>query len=472
MQLKVLSNLAFLAMLIAPAVEAQLDVCAGTGRPGATLLYPYFGIDLDDPNAEKTLISIKNASPDPALAHVVLWSNCGLPVLDFDLYLARGAIRSIDLSSVVAFGQLPSSGPAKDDENSFPGCTVPLSLPVLDKPALTRLQARLVGEPDPVDGLCYAEAEGETRLATGYVTVDVVKGCSESIHTPYDDGYFAADDSALASDDNILWGDFYFIDDTQDSAQGFAAVTLLAGDEMVGTDGRSFYGLGDRRQPLPQVHVTRFFNGGAFTGGTDLLLWLDLRGPTEPMTCLGRCRSARYLHLQELPEAGGEPQTAFFRVVTKITQRLRVGKDVPVSSIVGSLKACNVPVQSWVLPIHRATGRFSVGTDALHLCRSDLPSAKPTEEVGQWLLDRIAALECEPKSSAPAEVWRYTYQGQVVYYLPVYACCDHFSELYDEAGELVCFPSGGVGGHGDGQCPDFFSARGDETLIWRDSRTF
>lgn len=465
MSFKVVSSLAILTVLLVPAAGAQLDSCAGTGRPGATLLFPYFGVDLDNANAEKTLISIKNASPDPKLAHVVLWSNCGLPVLDFDVYLERYALRSIDLGNVVALGMLPSWEPAGDDAGLSLGCKFPL--PPLDGPALARLQARLVGEPDPVDGLCYAEAAGKKGLATGYVTVDAVKSCSEGSRTPWDEGYF----DGLASDDNVLWGDFYFVSNAESSAQGFEAVTLLAGDEVV-ADGRSFYGLGDRRQPLPDVHVTRFLNGGAFTGGTELLLWLDIPRGTEPGPCTGQCPSVRYLHFQELSEAGGEPQTAEVREITKVTERLRVGKDIPVSTLGGSLEACNTQIQSWVLPIYSASGRFSVGTNAMHLCRSDLPLTKPTEEVGRPILDVIASLECEPKGFAPAEVWRYTYKGQVVYFIPVHDCCDYFSELYDEAGKLVCYPDGGIGGGGDGQCPDFLTERTDATLIWQDPRSF
>ncbi len=53
------------------------------------------------------------------------------------------------------------------------------------------------------------------------------------------------------------------------------------------------------------------------------------------------------------------------------------------------------------------------------------------------------------------EISSYLYQGDTVY-LFVPPCCDRFSELYTSTGSLICHPSGGITGKGDGQCPDFF----------------
>src|SRR5262249_21404880 len=51
--------------------------------PAATLLLPYFQVDLNNPNGVTTLFSIANASPDPQLAHVVIWSDLSVHVIDF-----------------------------------------------------------------------------------------------------------------------------------------------------------------------------------------------------------------------------------------------------------------------------------------------------------------------------------------------------------------------------------------------------
>ncbi|MBU1099231.1 MAG: hypothetical protein KKA84_02420 [Bacteroidetes bacterium] len=81
----------------------------------------------------------------------------------------------------------------------------------------------------------------------------------------------------------------------------------------------------------------------------------------------------------------------------------------------------------------------------------------------------ISEYQNQPVGNPPQSIWQYTYEGQLVYYVPP-QCCDQFSVLYDKEGDYICAPDGGITGRGDGQCPDFFSDRKNEKLIWRDSR--
>jgi hypothetical protein len=81
----------------------------------------------------------------------------------------------------------------------------------------------------------------------------------------------------------------------------------------------------------------------------------------------------------------------------------------------------------------------------------------------------IHELESQPVANPPAYVARYDYAGRVVYYVPP-RCCDIFGNLYDAAGQIICHPDGGLAGRGDGRCPDFFSRRSNEIIIWRDPR--
>ena len=70
---------------------------------------------------------------------------------------------------------------------------------------------------------------------------------------------------------------------------------------------------------------------------------------------------------------------------------------------------------------------------------------------------------------APEEVWRYRFEGQIVYYVPP-KCCEIPSTLYDENGARICSPDGGLTGTGDGACPTFFRNRDNGVLIWEKKR--
>ena len=66
----------------------------------------------------------------------------------------------------------------------------------------------------------------------------------------------------------------------------------------------------------------------------------------------------------------------------------------------------------------------------------------------------------------PIEVWRYQLDGKAVYLL-IPDCCDQFIKLFDSNYLLICSPSGGFSGHGDGLCPDFYQNSTDKELIWK-----
>ena len=116
---------------------------------------------------------------------------------------------------------------------------------------------------------------------------------------------------------------------------------------------------------------------------------------------------------------------------------------------------------------------------------SDRPAATPTptpsapgEAVSptivsaglpSWLDRMLRELESQPSANPPLTITRYEYRGQVVYYQTA-ACCDIFSRLYNEEGELIAHPDGGITGRGDGRLPDFFQEREGEFVVWMDAR--
>ncbi|SOD81472.1 DUF6970 domain-containing protein [Spirosoma fluviale] len=96
----------------------------------------------------------------------------------------------------------------------------------------------------------------------------------------------------------------------------------------------------------------------------------------------------------------------------------------------------------------------------------DKPSRQVLPAFVQILINQT---KNQPVWTPPASIYQYTYKGKTVYYLSA-RCCDIPSTLFAENGQVLCSPSGGFAGSGDGKCIDFFSARTDEALIWQDSR--
>ena len=82
----------------------------------------------------------------------------------------------------------------------------------------------------------------------------------------------------------------------------------------------------------------------------------------------------------------------------------------------------------------------------------------------------ISTFEREPVGNPPQSIWKSQFHGSTVYYVPP-QCCDQFGILYDVAGTIICAPDGGIAGHGDGRCADYFTDRTGVVLVWKDPRT-
>lgn len=67
-------------------------------------------------------------------------------------------------------------------------------------------------------------------------------------------------------------------------------------------------------------------------------------------------------------------------------------------------------------------------------------------------------------SNPPLEIWSYLYNKKIVY-LAIANCCDQFDVVYSSNCTVVCSPSGGFSGQGDGKCPDFFNKATKGTLV-------
>ena len=77
-----------------------------SNRPGATLLLPYFEVDLDNPEGINTLFSVNNSSATAILAHVTLWSDMGIPVFAFNVYLTGYDAQPMNMRDILIIEQI------------------------------------------------------------------------------------------------------------------------------------------------------------------------------------------------------------------------------------------------------------------------------------------------------------------------------------------------------------------------------
>ncbi len=273
--------------------------------PAATLLLPYFEVDLDDPNGQTTLLSVNNASATAVLAHVVIWSDLSVPVLDFNLYLTGFDVQTINLRDILVNGVLPRTASDGQDPNdtvspqgslsqdiNFASCGGLLPPPPLPQFFLAHLQSSLTGKASAILGNRCAGRNLGDNVARGYATVDTVNNCT--LRFPGDSGYFAPGGTGDATNQNVLWGDYFFVNPGRNFAEGETLVHIEASatDCETSISGQyTFYGryvgwtAADNREPLASGFEARYVNGGAFNGGTELLVWRDSKVNQGAFTC-------------------------------------------------------------------------------------------------------------------------------------------------------------------------------------------
>lgn len=87
-----------------------------------------------------------------------------------------------------------------------------------------------------------------------------------------------------------------------------------------------------------------------------------------------------------------------------------------------------------------------------------------------WVNDLIKKEENNSVANPPSSLTKCIYKNQTVYYLPP-RCCDIPGVLYNDMGNVICYPDGGITGRGDGKCEDYFKKRTGCTIVWKDSRS-
>jgi hypothetical protein len=400
--------------------QAQSEAAIGTidARPAATLLLPYFEVDLNDPNGQTTLFSINNAGATAVLAHVVLWTDLGVSAFAFNVYLTGYDVQSINLRDIFN-GTVPRTASAGQDPTdtishhgmfsqdiNFASCTGQLPLPTLPTALVQHLQFAFTGNPSAYfEGLCSGLNYGD-NIARGYVTVDTVNNCT--LRVPGDPGYFLPGGTGDATNQNNIWGDYFYVHPANNFAQGDTLVQIEASpsnifppvpaDPETSVPGQyTFYGrytspawsAADNREPLATNFAVRFINGGAFTGGTNLIVWRDPKVDQSPFICpvVPGSRPAWYPLGQEELVVFDEQEnpTALTGVIPfpAAAARIRVGgPSLPVTPLFGwlylNLNTTVAPAgpnppedpaaaQAWVSTTMDASGRFSVSFPAIRL---------------------------------------------------------------------------------------------------------
>ncbi len=270
---RVVRTLIVLAAVLAAPLAAVTPPYMGPlpdQGPGATLLIPYAEVDLDAPDGRTTLFTVANTDDQPVLAHAVLWTDWGIPAYGWDIYLGPNAVQSYNLRDLVAYGRLPATG---DPAGPSGHCSSPIATPGLEGEDLLTLQRRLTGRPDAANGLCWSEPRQDSSLATGTITIDVVKDCSQgAASNPTAAGYFNGP-APLAGSREALWGDYTLADPAADYAQGFEAYSLGVSDDYPDSLWFGRENLDLLRESHLNCSRIRFLRGGPFAASTSFFLY-------------------------------------------------------------------------------------------------------------------------------------------------------------------------------------------------------
>jgi hypothetical protein len=442
--MKRLTAIAVMLALVGWTTPARALINTIDPVPAATLLLPYFEVDLDNPQGVQTLFSINNASATAVLAHVVIWSDLSVPTLIFNVYLTGYDVATINLRDIfVAPGNLPRTASVGQDPGdqisnqgdfsqdiNFASCNGFLPTPSLEVISqqqgvdyIAHLQAAHTGQPSPI--LLVGGAPGcagqrlNDRIARGYITVDTVNACN--LDLPFTPGYFINGGLGTATNQNVLWGDYFYVNSAENFAQGETLVHIEAAPGVgvnagqgsyainpeTGTPGEyTFYGryvawsAADNREALATNFAARFLNGGTFDGGTSLAVWRDSKVNQGAFTCpaVAGVRPAWYPLGQEAlvvfdeqenpsvvvpsPVAPAPPSPNAIPFPAEANRALVGGPAFPVpftfgwiylnlnqTSVVAGPNPPEDPLaaQAWVTAIHDAQGRFSVGYNATML---------------------------------------------------------------------------------------------------------
>lgn len=397
-------SVVLLGWMASPAHAQYAPELNVVGRDaGTTLLLPYFEVNLAKTDGMTTVFTIGNTSATAILAHVNVMTDVGVLALGFNVYLTGYDIQTINLRDIIN-GVLPRTASAGQDPQdtisnkgdlsqdiNFASCNGQLPPPALPANYLTHIKNSLTGKGTTFyGGNCVGLNYGDS-VARGYVTVDTVNNCT--LTDPNNAFYYAFD---TTPQQNVLWGDAYFLDTRNKVARAAPIVSVsgnLLNDPLVSTPGNyTFYGryvgwnAGDHRQSLATTFAARYQKNGAFAKSSSLIVWRDPKVTSAPFTCgtvpsfvpLGQEQIVAFDDQENPTAIGGTPFGA-------VAQRVVVGSaalPVPASSGWFYLNLNNtvaaaganppadpLAAQAWVGSVFEGAGAngYSTGTTATAL---------------------------------------------------------------------------------------------------------
>ncbi|NOT57727.1 MAG: hypothetical protein HOP18_24240 [Deltaproteobacteria bacterium] len=298
---KCLLGLILFALVLCP-LRGHAEMGVLDNVPAATLLLPYFEVDLANPNGITTLFSVNVGEASAYLVQVTLWSDLGIPTQAFNIYLTGYDTQTVNLRDIfngvfpatASAGQDPTDtsnpndgisnkGPISQDIN-FASCNgiLPYAIPAISPQQISDLRSAHTGLASSLSGQCAGRRFGD-NIARGYITIDSTSQCVSHIVSlfPSNPGYFISGGGGVANNRNELWGDYTLVNPGQNFAQSESLVALEASATAFVPGDYTFYSrfvantAADNREPLATNWAAPYAQHGGDGTNTDLLVWRD-----------------------------------------------------------------------------------------------------------------------------------------------------------------------------------------------------
>jgi hypothetical protein len=270
------------ALVLGVSSVVYANVCAFDATPAATLLFPFVAYNYDAGfDGITTLFSITNVSSEATIAHVTVWTDFSVAILDFNILLTGYDVQVINIRDILKLGKLPvtkveghagpegifDDGPVSEanailpwdftqpldepeattvlsadgrcatGDAAYPGkYATPIPQQILDlfQGWLQSSQTATWKHSDfcsfggaytllPAAWMYERTTADDTWM---YITVDVVETCNKTF--PDEIGYWLPAPGGEARYDNILIGDVVWLNDTERLSEASTAVHINA----------------------------------------------------------------------------------------------------------------------------------------------------------------------------------------------------------------------------------------------------